>query len=601
MATITNAADAFEGIYAQSNPLFSTRQALSDAVYASDAVKGVSLNLIWDAIEPEKGVYNWATLDNEVMRALASGKEISLTVTPNRPDAPSWLFEAGAQQLDFTITQHGGVRPQDVSLAAPWDPVFQTEYANMMNALADHLKSIPGAYQAVSIVKITGIGEVTSELKLPTKADDPGATEAWLAAGYTPEKVIQAWKDFATATNNAFSDKILAIAATEKNGFPLIDNNGNEISAKSPAYVDVVKEIVAAGLDMFGERFMVTWAGLGSGKLSAVVNEAIKDGAHAGYQTNHFLTSGVGVGMYGDAVAPTDASYLALLKQGIEKGGAEYFEVWASDLLKFDSAVSTASSLITGGGAAAAQAAAAGPTMFTMHAGDVVTGTERADTFMFKSIMDARIKMFDQGTDKIDLSKIDADSHTDGNQNFAFIGDAAFTGHAGELHFTSTKNLTILSGDVDGDGKADFSIELAGQIDLKKTDIVGAYKGEVAPVPSVIDLSAGQIVKGTAQSDTFVFNRLEDSPTSDASRIKNFVQGSDIIDLHTVDANQQLAGNQKFTFLGEGAFTGHAGELHQTYTANLTLVTGDVNGDGKADFTIQVAGHVQFTANDFIL
>src|SRR5262245_42609817 len=225
MTTVANAADSFEGIYAQSNALLSAKQALPDAVYASDAVTGVSLNLVWNTLEPEKGVYDWSTLDHEVMRAVESGKQISLAVTPNRPDAPSWLFEAGANQLDFTVASHGNLRPQDVSMAAPWDPVYQTEYANMMSSLADHLKSIPGAYEAVSVVKITGIGPATGELKRPSNENYP-STATWQAAGYTPDKVIEAWKDFAESTNAAFSDKILGIQACEKYAFPLIDNDG---------------------------------------------------------------------------------------------------------------------------------------------------------------------------------------------------------------------------------------------------------------------------------------------------------------------------------------------------------------------------------------
>ncbi len=69
-----NAADTYQGIYVQ-DTLASAKNSLSDSVYASSSVTGVSLNLVWGQIEPGKGVYDWSLLDKEVERAVASGKQ----------------------------------------------------------------------------------------------------------------------------------------------------------------------------------------------------------------------------------------------------------------------------------------------------------------------------------------------------------------------------------------------------------------------------------------------------------------------------------------------------------------------------------------------
>jgi hypothetical protein len=55
----------------------------------------------------------------------------------------------------------------------------------------------------------------------------------------------------------------------------------------------------------------------------------------------------------------------------------------------------------------------------------------------------------------------DADSTQGGNQNFRFIGAQAFHHKAGELHFVrhGTSFVTVES-DVNGDGRADFQIEV---------------------------------------------------------------------------------------------------------------------------------------------
>jgi large repetitive protein len=59
--------------------------------------------------------------------------------------------------------------------------------------------------------------------------------------------------------------------------------------------------------------------------------------------------------------------------------------------------------------------------------------------------------------DIIDLSLIDANVNVGGNQAFAFIGGAAFSGNsAGQLRFSNGR----LQGDVNGDRQADFEIEI---------------------------------------------------------------------------------------------------------------------------------------------
>ena len=69
---------------------------------------------------------------------------------------------------------------------------------------------------------------------------------------------------------------------------------------------------------------------------------------------------------------------------------------------------------------------------------------------------------FDVGTDKLDLSAIDADSITGGDQSFAVSVGAVFSGAAGELLLTTVGLATHVQGDLDGDSIADFVIVLDG-------------------------------------------------------------------------------------------------------------------------------------------
>jgi Ca2+-binding RTX toxin-like protein len=84
---------------------------------------------------------------------------------------------------------------------------------------------------------------------------------------------------------------------------------------------------------------------------------------------------------------------------------------------------------------------------------------------------------FTQGSDKIDLSGIDAKSSTSTGDAFTFIGAAAFSGAAGQLRFqeyeSSSGDYTIVQGDTNGDQVADFEIRLNGELpDLRASDFV---------------------------------------------------------------------------------------------------------------------------------
>jgi hypothetical protein len=102
---------------------------------------------------------------------------------------------------------------------------------------------------------------------------------------------------------------------------------------------------------------------------------------------------------------------------------------------------------------------------------DALTGGAGADVFAYDTLADSGagsgrdvISDFDQGSDLIDLSDLALST---------FIGDARFSGTAGEVRAVSFDGTTIIEGDSNGDRVADFQIELADALALTVDDFVG--------------------------------------------------------------------------------------------------------------------------------
>lgn len=118
--------------------------------------------------------------------------------------------------------------------------------------------------------------------------------------------------------------------------------------------------------------------------------------------------------------------------------------------------------------------------------------------------------------------------------------------------------------------------------------------------------SGADTLTGGSGNDTFVFRSVSEIGLSAGARdrIADFEPGRDRIDLSAIDANGAATGHS-FTPLGTKAFTGHAGELRWFTTTSdgkvATIIEGDTNGDGTADFRLTLDGKHTLTSGDFLL
>lgn len=108
---------------------------------------------------------------------------------------------------------------------------------------------------------------------------------------------------------------------------------------------------------------------------------------------------------------------------------------------------------------------------------DLLHGGDGRDTFVFRAADESGvgsdyrdvIQWFQQGKDTVDLSLIDANTATAGDQVFKFAGETRDV-EANSVSFYREGGSTFIQGDTNGDSTADFQIELNSKQALKASD-----------------------------------------------------------------------------------------------------------------------------------
>ncbi len=110
------------------------------------------------------------------------------------------------------------------------------------------------------------------------------------------------------------------------------------------------------------------------------------------------------------------------------------------------------------------------------------------------------------------------------------------------------------------------------------------------------------VLTGGLGLDAFKFNSITDlAAGKQRDHITDFSKANDVFDLHNIDAEAGVAGNQAFHSIGASAFSDTKGELRVHNSGANTIVAGDTNGDGNADFSLLVENVHNLHAADFML
>ncbi len=163
-----------------------------------DFVEGVSWRFGWELIEPDDGQYYWSIVDKAIAEAKKQNKKVMLRVTAGIY-TPDWVYKAGAKRLTFSpddVWNTEGWKNRSVmEMPIPWDPVFLAKWERFVKEAGKRYNKHPQVFS----IQMTGGGWL-GEMNLPK------AFDKWKEAGYSDEKLINAWKRIIDAYRASFPD-----------------------------------------------------------------------------------------------------------------------------------------------------------------------------------------------------------------------------------------------------------------------------------------------------------------------------------------------------------------------------------------------------------
>jgi VCBS repeat-containing protein len=253
-------------------------------------------------------------------------------------------------------------------------------------------------------------------------------------------------------------------------------------------------------------------------------------------------------------------------------------------------------------------------TLFGGNGADLMYGGVAHDTFVYTSISNSNFSAYDSiidftsGQDKIDISAIDGGKITIGRYDgTTFIYSAPDSG--GNFQSVITVAGTSLKAtDVIGSGGATQPFVMTGDgaghnvadglVGGAGNDILYGLDGNDV----LIGAGGADFMLGGAGADTFVYTAPADSSTIASDLIFDFSHAeADKLDLTSIDANSGTGANDAFSVVT--SFSNAAGQLiiAAPDASGYYHVSGDVNGDGVADFMIALKVTGTLTSADILL
>ncbi|MDQ0463368.1 Ca2+-binding RTX toxin-like protein [Caulobacter ginsengisoli] len=210
---------------------------------------------------------------------------------------------------------------------------------------------------------------------------------------------------------------------------------------------------------------------------------------------------------------------------------------------------------------------------------DILSGGLGDDIYYVDDALDTTFELGGQGTD---LVRATASFTLEANiENLVLdgVGDIGGTGNGLANGVTGNAGNNTLDG-----GGGD--------------DVLKGLNG----ADTLIGGAGSDILVGGAGADTFVVRQesIQTSGAIEVDMVNDLITGQgDRLNLSAIDADSNTAGDQAFHLVGN--FSHQAGEMTLSFAAGITVLSLDVNGDGRADYRMKISGDVHLDSGGWLL
>ena len=286
------------GIYS----LMKGMQPVDGSVLRLPFVAGVSIRASWEAVEPEEGKFNWSYLDKALAEVKRAKKKAMLRILPG-VHSPPWIYRKGVSSIEYKdINPHHNTYGEPRKMPVPWDK----NYLKLWAAFVTEFGKRYGSDEAVVLVHMAGPTVSSAEMHLPKRRE---AKELVQDAGYTKDRIVDAWKTVIDSYSKALPQTNLALNIAvpfRKDG--------------------AMEDIIRYAISKLGQRLCIqgNW-------LSAHTQDSfLPYETIANFRADKSITTGFQ--MLG---ASANESRQGSLNVAIQKGltaGAGYFEIYEQDI-----------------------------------------------------------------------------------------------------------------------------------------------------------------------------------------------------------------------------------------------------------------------------
>ncbi len=309
MSLLAGSYEKYYGIYA-----LPTKGKVYKEVFEKPFVKGVSIRISWEVLEPEEGRFEWEKLDKIIAQARSYNKYVTIRIMTG-VYSPKWIFEdEDIPKMEFISKNRNkkNFLGKTVVLPVLWDRNYLEKYFNFLKKLGERYGDDPNVFW----IAVTGPATGPATPHLPKSRS---ALEVFREHGFTKEKWLNVWELAIDKTVEAFPDKLISLCIDVPR-----------------FYVDMAGELAAYAVSKYEGRICLQSNGMSAKVLDAIDENPIfkdffsifmkyREKAIIGFQ---MAWASVWRDRGRDRLGPLDKAIETALKFG-----AKYIEIYQDDIV----------------------------------------------------------------------------------------------------------------------------------------------------------------------------------------------------------------------------------------------------------------------------